>query len=477
MKNFNKFLEEVSIKGNPGVPGEGENKDGDKEYLSDVEKRAKDRLGITRRDHPRQYGPRLMQLVGQSQRLTAGKEEELEKLAHDIIVSNFGDIIFDVKLDIKLVRSGQDVADFMEDEGGGEPEELPEFVNIKDNELIKRIHKAKLGNNIIQGESKNTKHILHSDEVKDGLKEIFGDDSYSIFSMWDEISKLADKMDWLIPIEIKSDMMEQAPEGMAGAVNVEWEPKEEKEESEDEDGNKEGSEEDFNTEEPDEMVPVIKARGIDFPMLLHETVKGIYELIASVSQPGLDASEEEIKKAQTVKLNVSSFMDEAEDFRTGPEIASDFRDFINENPDSSYSPNIRAFVFGKMMDESYMSPEEFLKLFRGILNKSDEARNKVDSIITEIVDELKKYDLGEVIGHDDVDDEFESPEIDTKEETEVVDYSELSQRNLQKLIDDALDDGDFDEVKKLSGYLTEGKEIYLKELEYIKEGYNLHTKK
>jgi len=225
MKNFNKFLEEVSIKGNPGVPGEGENKDGDKEYLSDVEKRAKDRLGITRRDHPRQYGPRLMQLVGQSQRLTAGKEEELEKLAHDIIVSNFGDIIFDVKLDIKLVRSGQDVADFMEDEGGGAPEELPEFVNIKDNELIKRIHKAKLGNNIIQGESKNTKHILHSDEVKDGLKEIFGDDSYSIFSMWDEISKLADKMDWLIPIEIKSDMMEQAPEGMAGAVNVEWDQK------------------------------------------------------------------------------------------------------------------------------------------------------------------------------------------------------------------------------------------------------------
>jgi len=95
------------------------------------------------------------------------------------------------------------------------------------------------------------------------------------------------------------------------------------------------------------MVPVIKARGIDFPMLLHETVKGIYELIASVSQPGLDASEEEIKKAQTVKLNVSSFMDEAEDFRTGPEIASDFRDFINENPDSSYSPNIRAFVLVK----------------------------------------------------------------------------------------------------------------------------------
>ena len=66
----------------------------------------------------------------------------------------------------------------------------------------------------------------------------------------------------------------------------------------------------------------------------------IYELIASIQFPAEGSSEEEIKMAQTVKLNVSSFEDEAEDFRTGPEIAADFRDFINQNPEAKH-PNMR----------------------------------------------------------------------------------------------------------------------------------------
>ena len=116
MKDFVKFLEEVTIKGNPGIPGEGEKQPGDKYYLSDVERRAKGRLGLTGREHPMQFGGRIMQLVGQSQRLTAGKESELEELALQIIQSNFGDILEGVELDIKLVRSGQDVANFMQEE-------------------------------------------------------------------------------------------------------------------------------------------------------------------------------------------------------------------------------------------------------------------------------------------------------------------------------------------------------------------------
>jgi hypothetical protein len=496
MKNFKKFLEEVTIKGNPGIPGEGDKKPEDKSYLSDVERRAKQRLGLTGREHPMQFGGRIMELVEKSQRLTRGNENELEQLATEVILSNFGDILEGVELDIKLVRSGQDVANFMQQESDDDSEmDLPTFREITDPELINRIHKAKVGNNIIQGEAKNTKHMLHTDEVKDGLRRIFGNNADEIFLAWDEISKLADKMDWIIPVEAKSRMMEQAPQGMAGAVKVDWKPKEkeESEESEEdfaknilqdlsmgEDPNQEDVEQ-FQ-EEIEGTTPIIKARGVDFPMLLHETVKGIYELIAAVSQPGQDASPEEIEKAQTVKLNVSSFTDEAEDFRTGPEIAADFRDFINENPDSSYSPNMRAFIFGKMMDESYMSPEDFLKLFRGILNKTPEARAKVDSMISEIIEELKKYELGEVLGHeeeseDDIDYDslgIEKPEQDKDKE---IDPSELSQRELQELIDDALDTGNYDEVKRLSHYLKEGKQIYLKELERINESNYNHTRR
>lgn len=490
MKNFAKFLEEITIKGNPAIPGEGDKKPSDKNYLSDIEKRAKDRLELTGREHPMQFGGRIMQLLGKSQRLTDGKESELEELALQIIQNNFGDILEDVDLDIKLVKSGQDVANFIQEET--EDSDEPNFKEITDPELINKIHKAKIGNVIIQGEAKNTKHILHTDEVKDGLKNIFGDNADEVFQTWDEISKLADKMDWIIPIDVKSRMMEESPEGMAGAVKVDWKEKEEKEESQEDfadrilkDLSSSDDDDDDNDDNDDFQqgsIPVIKARGVDFPMLLHETVKGIYELIAAVSQPGQDASPEEIKKAKTVKINVSSFEDEAEDFRTGPEIAADFRDFINKNPDSSYSPNIRAFIFGKMMDESYMNPDEFLKLFRGILNKTKEARNKVDSMISEIVDELKKYELGEVIGHedetpDDIDYDALGLEKPKEQDSDEVDFSELSQSEIQSLIDDALDNGDFKEVEKLSNYLKEGKEIYLKELEIIKENHQFHRRR
>lgn len=480
MKDFQKYLEEVSIKGNPGVPGEGDKKPGDKNYLSDIERRAKNRLGISGREHPMQFGGRLMELLERSQRVTRGRETELEELAKEIILQNYGDILDGVELDIKLVRSGGQIAQFMDDCSGGSCPDLPPFRQVKDPATINKIHKAKLGNNIIQGEAKNTKHIIATEEVKDGLIEIFGPDADEILEMWKEMSNLADKMDWVIPIEVKSDMMERAPEGMAGAVSIEWTPpKEDKKEEKGDfmdriladlsDGDEpEQSDVDELKDEFEKSNPIIRARGIDFPMLIHETVKGIYELIASIQFPAEGASEKEIERAETVKLNVSSFLDEAEDFRTGPEITADFRDFINENPKAT-NPNMRAFIFGKLMDSEYIRDEEFLKLFRGILNKTPEARKKIDEMIDEINKELNNYELSKVI---DVEPSSYEPEVKSK--SEPTDYSKMSQKTLQDLIDDALDAGDFEKVKMISKYLKEGAQVYLSELERINEGINPH---
>jgi hypothetical protein len=310
-------------------------------------------------------------------------------------------------------------------------------------------------------------------------------------------------MDWIIPIEVKADMMERAPQGMAGAVSVDWKPKqkeeEEKEEESDDDFAKRILDDLAKGDEPDEedkeefgeevqgATPRIRARGIDFPMLIHETVKGIYQLIASIQFPAEDASKEEIEMAQTVKLNISSFEDEAEDFRTGPEIAADFRDFINQNPEATH-PNMRAFIFGKMMDSNYISDADFLKLFRGILNKTPDARRKIDEMIDEVNKELNQYELGQVIDVEEPTYNFDNEEEDDtmipgKSEQEApqqqssVDYSELSQRELTELIDDALDKKDFKRVEMLAQYMKEGKEIYLKELERINEGHSFHTRR
>jgi len=298
-------------------------------------------------------------------------------------------------------------------------------------------------------------------------------------------------------------MMERAPQGMAGAVSVDWvpKPKEEKEEEEESgedfaarilkdlaagDEPNEEDKEEF-AEEVQETKPRVRARGIDFPMLIHETVKGIYELIASIQFPTEGASEEEVKIAQTVKLNVSSFEDEAEDFRTGPEIAADFRDFINQNPNAQH-PNMRAFIFGKMMDSDYISDADFLQLFRGILNNTPDARRKIDEMIDEVNKELNQYELGQVIDVEEPTYDFDNEEEEDtmmpgKAEPEVsqqeaeIDYSELTQRELTELIDAALDKGDFKRVEMLAQYMKEGKEIYLKELDRNKEVHNFHTRR
>ena len=68
-------------------------------------------------------------------------------------------------------------------------------------------------------------------------------------------------------------------------------------------------------------------------------------------------------------------------------------------------------------------------------------------------------------------------ETEAPQQQASVDYSELTQRELQELIDDALDAGDYKRVQMLAQYMKEGKEIYLKELERINEGHIFHTRR
>lgn len=533
MENFKKYFEEISIKDNPGVPGEPERRPGESKYLSDVERRAKQRLNIGNMDNlppmqkhmaTHQIGLRLMSLGERSFGLSRTHDERgrktdigrsIEQLATKVILDNFGEILDGVELDIKLVQSGRQINNFME-----ENKEDPEFPNfryelVKNEETKRRIHKAKIANNLIQGEAKNTKRIIASPEVREGLIEIYGDRiGVEIHQLYIEISELADKLDWLVPVEFKVDMMERHPEGNAGAVAIKWKKKEEDDREDDKKEEKDelteeelkrllGNDLDEDDEEEignvlSDYTPSIMARGIDFPMLIHETVKGMVELIAAIIWPEEGANEEELKTAEIVRYNISSLEDEVEEFKTGPEITADLRDFIHENPLSDRHPNIRFFVYGELLNPENYTSEQFLNLFRAILNKTPEARREIDRLIERIVREIESQNREINIGE--IDGEYETPEsVGEKEEDESSDtldndqkvkddikeltdktrqkeedYSNWSQRDLQSEIDDALDSGDFEKVKMLSQYLKEGAEIYIRELERINEGYIPH---
>lgn len=245
----------------------------------------------------------------------------------------------------------------------------------------------------MQGEGINKKMLLHTDMVKDKVEEMFPRKSDELIQLWNDISILANKMDWEIPLDVKVDMMENAPGGFAGAVKVEWNEKKKTPEeilNDNDDEEQDDEEQDDKSYVSTEGTPTIIVRAVDFPMLLHETVKGIHELISSAS------IHPDQKTAEIVQMNTSSFEDEAEDFRYGPYIAATIRDFVNASPNMDRFPNMREFVYGKMNE---MTTDDFLDLIKRILmskvNNNDDviARRKVNTMIDQIIETLSQYDM------------------------------------------------------------------------------------
>jgi hypothetical protein len=87
---------------------------------------------------------------------------------------------------------------------------------------LKETEKRKIINLIIQGEAKNTKHILQMPEVRDGLNRIMGEQrGRELFNSLNTLARSADKLDWLERTESRGAQMQHGT-AFGGAVNVEW---------------------------------------------------------------------------------------------------------------------------------------------------------------------------------------------------------------------------------------------------------------
>ena len=578
MKNFEQFIkEEVDLRGNTGVPDD---------FMRKSDEEARKNLGVRPDDESqmRNLWPSFEGAMRQSQqilstgpngqRLSQQEVQEritkLEKLAEKVVRDQFDEIldasIKPIELDIKLVPMGsvnREIEDINQvpkqakqpteeeqkeqderDEENQEqeeqtPEERMEGEETPGTDLVAAVEKKKILNMITQAAGKSTKDIIRaSDIVDDGLQQIFGDGYRTILDLWVQMSDIADKMDWVIPIDRKSSMMKNMPGGMAGAVQVKWESFS---------GNL------YNINlllEKEATKIVIKSTGVDFPMLIHETIKGIFLFLQS------GAIKKDKKTAEIVKKATSSFMDEAQDFRYGPPALQMLLLFVNKFSESGDYKRLEARVFTMlavdkeraMSEAKNASPEhkellqkkasiartdkEFLDIMKSIFSVFDSverggkieftvneekfstslAKREVKKIIDYIVEDIEDYkreieeweqeqrerEEESKYRQDDEpsqsgDDEFAKPDeaesdIDAlikkslyggeeEKETGEVDYSELTQRELQELIDDALDAGDYKRVQMLAQYMKEGKEIYLKELERINEGHIFHTRR
>lgn len=468
IKKFEEYLNEASLRGNVGIPGESE--DGGKKYLADVERRAKEKLDQLKRTHGADIG-RFMGMVGESRRLQEPYKKELEVIAKDAILNLYAEILDGVNLDIKFAKKGE-IQNIME-ETPEEPE-MPELEELKDKGIINAIQMRKIGNNIGQGEAKSVKKALNLPETRDAILGLMGQaDGKKYIELLNKITEIADFFDWSIPMEVQKEMWKANKDGFAGSAKVSWDEKKENPDKEKEledflKNLEKGDTEEAESDLSDLMGVSVIARGHDFAMLLHEAIKGIWQLILANNIP----SDEET--AGIVVMNTDTLADELEDLRYGPYIAADLREFINSFKESNEIENLKERIAGELM---VMEPAKFLELFRNILNGfvlGDEkalniAKKETQSIIDGIKEELKNYDLAQ----SGIETYAETPQ-DVEAENEVKDdsyYSKLSKRDLEKEIDAALDSGDFEKVKMLSKFVNESFKVKLAKKLYPDQGY------
>lgn len=468
IKKFDKYaMDEASLQGNPGIPGEG---DTPGNYLRDVEARAQQ----VNADFQRRFGreiPMFMQYVNRARQIQRGHEDALENLAVEVIMEHYGDILDGVNLKVKIQRDNE-IQNMM----NSVPPEPPEEAMLKaleDAGIISEIHKRKIANNIAQGMAKNTKLILNLEDCADGLVRILGKDlGEEYLLLLNKITEIASFFDWNIPLEVQKEMWTRDKSGFSGSVKVEWDTPEDSDDSEK--LAQDVLDSLMNTYDPDSedledlmdsIGPTINALGTEFVMLLHETVKGIYELISAAALPTDDEERGEI-----IISNTDTLADELEDLRFGPEMAADLRDFINEFKEVDKIKNLQEYVWGEMMR---MDAREFLELFSGILSGTKKAKEDVQEIIDNIAQSLSDYEM-EIAGlkgdsdydADDEDGEYanpaEEPEAPAAEEPNT-DYANMSQKELHALVDQYLDAGDYTnpELAKISRYINESKQEHV----------------
>ena len=304
MKSFSQYLAEADFTKNPAVSPE---------YLKSLSQRGDQMVKDITAKHGAQMGS-LMRAVNEVRRIQNGKERELEKLANDIIIDEYGYILGNTKLDIRIP----------------EPTEM----------------------------GKEMKAM-----AEDGLTELFGEaDAKIMISSLLLITDICNARDWNIPEEVAARMME-TDSALSGTSTIKWDKPKPIEKPEDWSPDDDKESEEDGDGKPDQATLVIL--GLDLAMLFHEAVKAIIGLI---NQGGLaHLSEDDVR---AVLMNTDTVRDEAQDFKRGALTAADLRDFLNTFNEITEMQNGREYVWGKMIDATIIPDKDFLVLMKDIFNSA-----------------------------------------------------------------------------------------------------------
>jgi hypothetical protein len=139
-------------------------------------------------------------------------------------------------------------------------------------------------------------------------------------------------------------------------------------------------------EEVDETTdpPTVKAQATWFPLLIHELLKGVKEMVMGVAD---------------------TLPDEIWDMRVGPII---YEKLVNAYPDELFDEDKKIIQFYLKSRIASLSTDEFFKTMKEILAETPKGKQIVDKMVKEIIQELKDQEYEDAMGSEDDDEDLDN---------------------------------------------------------------------
>ena len=184
------------------------------------------------------------------------------------------------------------------------------------------------------------------------VEEELNNISPDLINLYGVMMSINDLVYWIMPDQTTM-MMAQSGQGMAGKEEV----------------------------DPDTDPPTVKAQGITFPILVHELVKGVMEVLATQGLP------DDPNKAQRVMDSEDTLVAEVWDLRLGPVIWEKFREAYPHDLLQDDKREIQNYLFSEFAS---MQATDMFALAKKILSGGDEGREELERIVKEIIEQLNE---------------------------------------------------------------------------------------
>ena len=312
----------------------------------------------------------LMGTVGQAmQRLVmiqSQNKEVLENLAVELVKNELGIPDGAMQFKAELVGQPMGAAEGMQSEPEmPSEEEVEELMGDMENFNLER-EKRRFINSLIQGAAFKGGHMYNL--VKNEINDI----NPQLMNLYAVTQSLMEHAYWIFP----------NMEGMAGG----------------------GGGQMGQSEVDEETDPAtVKAKAVTFPLLVHELVKGVYEIFGSHGLPDDPRQQEMILNAE------DTLPSEIWDSRLGPIF---WEKFMASYPIELFDEDKKHIQHYLFMRFSALSAEEFMRVSKMILKGDPSGQQFIQGMVNEIVKDLKDKEYKDAMGYDDDEDDDDLSGVD-----------------------------------------------------------------